>query len=120
MARATAINNTNLGGKNKIKTLVSNSVSANTPFFVEPSTLDEELVFVFTPSSATGGATLTVLHGTGYAGVKDVVLDVSTSGAKAFTINSARHLIERGENDGLIQMKSTVAGTISVIQPRQV
>jgi len=120
MARATAITNTNLGGKNKIATITANNVSANTAFYVAPSTLDEEMVFVFTPSSASANATLTVHHGTGYAGVADVVLGVGTSGAKAFTINSARHLIERGENDGLIKMTSTVAGTMAIIQPRQV
>ena len=118
MARATAFKNTNLGGKGKIATLVENSVTANTAFYIEPETLDEEMVFIFTPTSAASGAILTVHHGNGYAGVKDLVLDISTAKAKAFTINSARHLIESGENSGFVKMTATTAGTISIIQPR--
>ena len=117
MARATAITATKCGGPNKMALATANAVTASTAFYVEPSALDEEVVYRFTPSSASSSAKLTVYAGGSYAGVQNLDLAPVTAAGYYFTLNTANFVIPSGENAGLIKMQSTVAGSIEQVQP---
>lgn len=116
MARATAFNNTVIYGPNVVGEVQANTITSGTAFYVDSDQLDERTVFVVTPS-ATGG-TLTISAGTGYAGTKNLALDVAKAAPYAFTLDSARYAIASGENAGLIKMTLDKGGSFQIIQPK--
>lgn len=117
MARTSAFTNSVCYGPNVVAKATANAVTANTAFRVEADQLDERTVFLFVPSAGSGK--LVVSAGTGYAGVSGLELECPTSGGQYFfTLDSARYIIGSGEDAGQIEMKATVAGTLSILQPK--
>lgn len=93
------------------------SIDTTDGALVDVNYKDEQAIFLFT-TAASGGATITVKAGNGYAGVNDLTIAVTQNKFNIVTLDTARFANVSGTNKGKIKITTSAAATMAVLTPR--
>jgi len=119
MAAVDITNVVAMGPNVKATDFTLTSVSDTTNGAIIPADqLDERTIFLVT-TAASGGASLTVKAGNGYAGTADLTIPtIAQNKYTFFTLDSARYKNVSGTNKGKIVIVPSATVSMAVLQPK--